>query len=204
MNFKARILSSLLIAAACVSTTAGATSIDFVALAPNTSVTDQYANVVFSLAGGNDSSGTPTTTQYYQQGGYDNAYGGLTNTNSGGSYPTAEYLIATFFTPVTGVTFSFNNAGYNGANKFALYDSLNNLITSGALSSYGSIFYDVSAFSNVSSIVWDNGQSTGGNWWQSLQSVSFTADPSSVPEPGSIALLGLGLAGLLASRRKAK
>lgn len=200
MNFKTRILSSFLLAAACVSTTAGATSIDFSALPSYMSVTDQYANVVFSLAGGNDSSGTPTTTQSYQ----GSEYGGLTNTNSGGSYPTAEYLIATFLTPVTGVTFSFNNAGYNGANKFSLYDSVNNLITSGAMSSYGSIFYDVSAFSNVSSIVWDNGRSTGGNWWQSLQSVSFTADPNSVPEPGSIALLGLGLAGLLVSRRKAK
>ena len=100
--------------------------------------------------------------------------------------------------------FTFNNAGFNEANAYFLYDGASNQITSGLMSGSGNVTYDVSAFTGVREISWDNGVPAfnGGNWWQMLDSISYTEEAAAVPEPASFLLLGLGLAGLVASRRK--
>lgn len=62
-------------------------------------------------------------------------------------------------------------------------------------------------------VSWDNGDGESPNHddWLGLQNypghafagtLSFSAPPASVPEPGSLALLGLGAAGLLGARRR--
>ena len=185
-----------------VATQARAGTIDFTILPPDQAVTNQYPGVVFSLMGGNDPSGSPTTSGCCQ----GTSYGGLTNTNDAGGYPTAEFLVATFSVPVTGVEFSFYDAGWNGGNAYTLYDASDNVITSAQMpeASGSSYTYDLPSYTGVSQITWDNGatdggSTNGGDWWQDLQSLSFTPQ---VPEPSTWALLGPALLGFLFLRRK--
>jgi len=177
-----------------------ATNIDFRTLPAYTSVTNQYAGVTFSLSGGADG-GAPQIAYYTNWG---PATGGLSNSTNGGAYPTANRLVATFSQPVSGVKFVFDNEGYNGGNYFAALDSGNNVIASGALDVYD--FYngqsfDLSTYSGISSIYWDNGGST--SWTQSLVTLSF--NQGSVPEAATWAMmvLGFGTVGL-SMRRRAK
>jgi len=175
--------------------------IDFTSMAADIPVSNQFQNVVFSLSGGNNPFGAPTTSMLYQ----GTQWGGLTNTNSGGIYPTAEFLVATFEAPVTGVQFSFWDGGYNGGNVFRVYDVHQNLIDIGSLapSGYVSAEYDLTSLQGVSSIWWDNGYpaNTSGNWTEFLQTLSFT--PMTAPEPSAFALLAAGLLGLVIRSRRA-
>ncbi len=191
-----KLLSKLVVAVlATMSIAAQATTINFATLPYNTAVTNQFDGVTFSLLGGNDYAGPATTNGQ-----------GLTNTSHAGGYPTARYIVASFAPSITDVVFTFNNAGFNGSNAYFLFDGANNVLGSGMLSGYGNVSYDVSALTGVREIRWDNGVPAynGGNWWQMLTAISYTEEVAAadVPEPASFLLLGLGLAGLAASRRK--
>ena len=193
-----KIVGSALLALMLAAAVAPAETIDFTVLAPGTPVTNQYAGVTFSLVGGEDPNGAPTTTWNYQ----GSSQGGLTNTRYGGDYPTAQFLVATFSSPVTGVVFSFYDAGFNGGNAYTLYDASHTVITSALMpeASDDSYTYDLSTYNGVSEIWWDNGFPAGTrSWWQDLQSLSFA---SSVPEPATWALLSSAMLGLLFLRRK--
>ena len=167
-------------------------SIDFTALPSGTQVTDQYPDVTFSLYGGN-ASGAPEVASYGD---------GLSNTPTSGNYPTAERLVATFTTPVTGVQFVFNNEDDNGGNYYQALDQSSNVLASGALTGNGTnVSYDLSSVTGISTIFWDNGYPTyANNWTQALGSITYSV--AAVPEPATITLLAAGLAALGTSRRK--
>jgi len=177
-----------------VSGVVSAETIDFSTLPADTAVTNQYPGVVFSLAGGNDSSGSPTT---------GNGSGLLTNTNSGGNYPTAEFLIATFTTPATVNSFTFYDAGFNGANSYTLYNSTGGVIATALMSEAPHSLYTYTLnLSGVSEISWSNGVSAGnGDWWQGVQNLSFN-ETSATPEPGTCLMFGTGALGLLGAVRR--
>ena len=147
-------------------------TIDFTSLATGTAVTNQYPGVTFSLLGG--TAGGPPVT--------GNQFGatGLSNSISG-NYPTAYELVATFNSPVSGISFLFNPYGSDIANLYVLRDASNNVITSGSLTLNGGAqaLYDLSSFSGVSSISWGNNNRE--TWIHSLDSLSFNT-ASSVPE----------------------
>ncbi len=177
-------LLSFTLVSLLLSGVAPAITLDFVSLAPNTAVTNQYPGVTFFLAGGPDSAGPPTTTSFAQG---DYLHGGLTNSSHSGAYPTAQILGAQFSGPVEGVSFSFYTAGTNGTSRYTLYDAAHSIIASALMpeATNFSYFYDLSAYHGVYSIEWTNGM-TGSSWWQDVQTLSFTA---AVPEAGIISLL---------------
>jgi hypothetical protein len=184
-------------------------TIDFTKVSPDTAVTSQYPGVVFSLAGGNNPNvnGAPTTDKW--------GYGLLTNTTDGGIYPTAEFLVATFTTPVTLNSFTFFNGGFNGNNNYQLFNSTGGLITSGLMNGvWGSditndfITYDFGV-NCVSKIIWDNGMSPwpGDSWWDGVENLSFnqsvaTQSVATTPEPGTLVMFGTGILGLAGAARR--
>jgi hypothetical protein len=170
-------------------------SIDFTALPASTTVTNQYAGVTFSLAGGL-ASGAPQTAYYGT---------GLSNSPSGGNYPTADSLVATFSAPVSDVSFTFDVEGYNGNNNYQVYSSSNVLIGSGALLAQSAPY--ILAGSDIGSIVWSNGQGTNRSWTQALSTLSYTIPTltGAAPEPATWGMMigGFGMAGgALRSRRR--
>lgn len=107
---------------------------------------------------------------------------------------------------VFGLAFNTQSYGANPTGVDGPYNSLNFALTSAAPSvgtdvNSDTVFWDTS---------WANGRTTGvgtngvfgvdTNWTGYVPMVSF--DATAVPEPGSLALLGLGLAGLVALRRR--
>jgi hypothetical protein len=195
-----KIFNLLAATAIAVSISAGAAqaapvSIDFTTLPASTTVTNQYAGVTFSLAGGL-ASGAPQTAYYGT---------GLSNSPSGGYYPTADSLVATFSSPVSDVSFTFDVEGYNGNNNYQVYNSSNVLIGSGALLDQTAPY--ILAASDIGSIVWSNGQGAENSWTQALSTLSYTTPTltGAAPEPATWGMMigGFGMAGgALRSRRR--
>ncbi len=176
-------------------------TIDFTTHAPGTSITTQIPGVTFSLQGGADN-GAPQIAWYT---GPFYGGGGLSNSANFGYYPTAYRLVATFTSTVKNVKFNFDNEGYNGGNYFSALDGLGNVLVTGALDTFAPVTgqaFDLTGITGIKTIFWDNGQSsTGGDWTQSLVSISF--DASGVPEPAAWAtmVLGMGAIGGMMRRR---
>ena len=177
---------------------AEATLIDFT-LMPDGPVST-IGDATFSLAGAGEQGNPYVDNTTYGS----SAVGGLWNSSGNAVYPTNTILRVDFASVVSLLTFDFTPHGLNGssAQGWSVYDSANALIASGAFTgTNGTAFatYDLSAYSGIRRLELNNGQD---NWLQALQRISYTA--VSVPEPGTLALLGLGLLGMGATRRLRK
>ena len=176
---------------------AGATTIDFQTYATGTALTS-LDGITFSLVGGPDSSGPPLI-------GYDDdPPRGLSNSTNPG-YPTATILDFSFSSPVSGVSFYFNNYSDNGLSYYQAFGASGNLLASGDLSSEDGLENNILSVSGIKNLQFNNGEGGAASWYFAVPSVTFTGG-SAVPEPSSWAMMmlgfaGLGLAGYRASRR---
>jgi hypothetical protein len=173
-------------------------NIDFSGLPDGTAVTNQYAGVVFSLEGGPDSSGPPTT----------NNYGGEALSNSTNpDYPTASILNLAFTAPVSNLSFTFNNQGdpgFDAPTSYTAFDAGNNVISTGDISTINSFTLVTVPGAGIADLQINNNNG-GNNWYFSVQEVSATQSLAVTPEPSYLAVLGSALMALVVVRwRKRK
>jgi hypothetical protein len=175
---------------ATVPITASAETVDFTTLPALTAVTTQFDGLTFSLEGGPDSSGPPTTN-----------FAGVTNTVDGGEYPTASAIDIAFSTPADEVSFYFDNAGENGTSYYTAYDASDDVLSTGNIggSSCASGCEVTVAGDDISELQVNNGRD-GDNWWFAVGSLTY----SSTPEPASFFLCVPALLGLATLRKRKK
>lgn len=160
--------------------------IDFTSMADGSVST--IGDATFSLAGVGEA-GVPSVSSSFG--------GGLWNSSDGAIYPTNTILRVDFSSAVSNLSWIFDNEG-GKSTTFTIYDSAMGVLASGFnTTGVGFKNYDYSGLSDVKRIDWNN---NGNNWLFALGSIEY--DSVSVPEPTSVFILGLGLAGLGFSRRK--
>ncbi len=171
--------------------------IDFEGLANAEAVTDQFAGVEFSSNSGFENSITA-------QSGIGFGDNFICTRPTEGAINCTQETILTFSSLVNGLTFW--QVGDNSSGTVALVDVFVSGVFAATVDILGFSDFntpnlvDLSAFSDVSSIRIYDVTDPGGLGWDNFE---FFAEGSvSVPEPGTLGLLGLGLLGLAARRRR--
>jgi len=115
----------------------------------------------------------------------------------GGGTLTTNDLVSTSYL-ITGITGTYENFAITGLLPPGGYGGNDNLLRNGSpqLSSMGTGF----VANGVKHNFYRNSENYDHDWGVGV--IQFNAVRASVPEPGTLALLGLGLAGLGVSRRR--
>lgn len=169
---------------------AHATMIDFTTYALDTPISS-LDGITFSTYGGPGTAGTPLIGLLsYPPGGLVNST--TPSTVAFNNYPTSEFLQFSFGSPVSGVSFLFNNQGGNGASIVTAYNSMGNILEDVGLG-YISPGDVVLSASGISKLVFDNGSGGTSSWVFDVSTITFSGG---VPEPSTWAMMGLGFAAL--------
>ena len=183
---------------------ANATTINFNALSPGTAVTNQFSGVVFSLIGGPDAGGAPTTGYAYFDGLFSslaNSHNTSTTPGGGDGYGTANILDIAFSSPVTSVLFTFNNYGSGNGSNYKAFGPGASLISSGDLSAVNGFTVVSVGGSGITDLRLSNGSGGGYNWIFGVGSLSYSA----VPEASTWVMMLAGFAALgFAGYRRSK
>ena len=192
-------LAAMSFAFAMGNAAATAININFSKYALGTAVTNQVAGVTFSLMGASNSVGAPVISNY-------EGFGliGLSNSISG-DYPTAEILDMKFSGATSNISFTLDNIGDNtgygvlgSGTYYSAFDANGLLLETGVTGPGGAFTLNASG---VFDLQINNDSGSEHDWIFTVGALNATV--SDVPEPASLALLGLGLVGAAVARRKA-
>lgn len=182
-------------------------TIDFTSLSAGLLTSAETPGVTVTLEGGPNNL-TPNTPWVLSSG------FGIINNNFGSgpseAYPTNNIIDFLFSSPVSGVSFFFNNEGnnygYNGdttGTTYTAYDGAT-VVATGNLSAVEGALVSLSPSEIITELVINNNCGTTdcnsdttsgsyGDWYYEVDSLTYT---TTVPEPSSFLLLGVGLFGI--------
>lgn len=187
-----RLLTAVLALSTFSGGSATAVTIDFDSLAPSDLVTNQFPEATFSTT-------APTGVYIVPSAGFGTSLPNLIA--AGATFGDGSGTITIVFTaPVSGLT--FNSVGDDNPNSLSI-DVFQGVTLTNVVPTIDGDFgtvdaIDLSAFAGITSIVLANTDGGGIGY----DDFVFDVDDLEVPAPASLALFGLGVIGMLATRRR--